>query len=78
MAEAVVEVREASSSEPSAGPGAPEADVGALLLLAQRLADLLLDVRVPAVQAIRLARGMTLNVVDVLEGLHAANRGRGA
>ena len=76
MTEATVAVRETSSGVPPVGPGNPEGEVGAVLRLAQSLADRLLDLRGAPVHSIRLARAMALNVVDVLEGLQAGRADR--
>jgi hypothetical protein len=61
------------------GPGhnaPPDSDlahnIGALVVLASRLADRLLELRGPPVHALRLARRMALNIVDVLEAHDAA------
>jgi hypothetical protein len=43
------------------------------VVLAGRLADRLLQLRGPPVHALRLARGMALNIVDVLEAHDATH-----
>jgi len=70
MAEAPVEIGKTSQ----VGPGDPQVDIGTVRRLAQHLADQLLDVRGPPVHSIRLARAMTLKVVDLLEALEAGRR----
>jgi hypothetical protein len=65
--------RAASPDHDAPRDGDPADDIGALVMLASRLADRLLELRGPPVHALRLARGMALNIVDVLEAHDAAH-----
>jgi hypothetical protein len=51
---------------------AADQDVDAVIRLADELSDRLLDLRGPSVHAVRLARALTLDVVDALDGLRAS------